>query len=50
MLWRNKKQEENKTMTKKKYGTRWLCTTALLMAMNIIMSMSEAKQMMTSFR
>ena len=26
--------------TKKKYGTRWLCTTALLMAMNIIMSMS----------
>lgn len=27
-------------MTKKKYGTRWLCTTALLMAMNIIMSMS----------
>ena len=26
--------------TKRKYGTRWLCTTALLMAMNIIMSMS----------
>ena len=26
--------------TKKKYGTRWLCTTALLMAMNIVMSMS----------
>ena len=26
--------------TKTKHGTRWLCTTALLMAMNIIMSMS----------
>ena len=25
---------------KTKHGTRWLCTTALLMAMNIIMSMS----------
>ena len=26
--------------TKTKHGTRWLCTTALLMAMNIVMSMS----------
>ena len=35
------KARENPAMaTKKKYGTRWLCTTALLMAMNIVMSMS----------